>query len=65
MGLLQTLRKIRACEGEAAAQLLLEKIIHERVAEELEACAASCEDANTYDEDDPGSSFAAIIRRRS
>lgn len=34
MELLSTLRRIRACEGEVAAQLLLEGFVAERVAEE-------------------------------
>lgn len=36
MELLSTLRKIRACEGEPAAQLLLEKLIDERIAADRE-----------------------------
>ncbi len=43
MELLQTLRKIRACEGEAAAQLLLEAYVMQEVAKEMEACAKACE----------------------
>jgi len=39
MELLQTLRKIRACEGEAAAQLLLEAYVMQEVAKEREARA--------------------------
>jgi hypothetical protein len=38
MELLQTLRKIRACEGEAAAQLLLEAYVMQEVAKKMEAC---------------------------
>lgn len=34
--MLQTLRKIRACEGEAAAQLLLEMLVAQEVAAERE-----------------------------
>lgn len=32
---------------------------------EREACAKACEDAYTYQEDDPGASYAAVIRERS
>jgi hypothetical protein len=42
MELLQTLRKIRACEGDAAAQLLLEAYVGQEVAyerEQWEYCA--------------------------
>ena len=39
MELLQTLRKIRACKGEAAAQLLLEAYVMQEAAKEREACA--------------------------
>jgi hypothetical protein len=42
MNLLSALRKIRACEGEAAAQLVLEHLIAEHVAAELEACVKVC-----------------------
>jgi hypothetical protein len=42
MELIQTLRKIRACEGDAAAQLLFEAYIEQEVAyerEQWEYCA--------------------------
>lgn len=32
---------------------------------EREACAKACEDLDAYQEDDPGESFAAVIRMRS
>lgn len=41
MELLQTLRKIRACESEVAAQLLLEAYVAQEVAAERERCANS------------------------
>ena len=40
MELLQTLRRIRACEGEAAAQLLLEAYVAQEVAAERTALVA-------------------------
>ena len=43
MELLQTLRKIRACAGDAAAQLLLEKYVAQEVEAERERCAKLCE----------------------
>lgn len=43
MELIAALRKIRACEGETAAQLVLEYAIAEAVAAEREACAKVCE----------------------
>lgn len=52
MELLQTLRKIRACEGDAAAQLLLEAFVAQEVASERERCACVCEaikDSDTRD----------------
>ena len=39
MELLKTLRKIRECESDTTAQLLLEQIIKEHVVAEREACA--------------------------
>ena len=56
-------RKIRACEGEAAAQLVLEKVVLDamRTAVEVERqrCARVCEKANaTY-----GDYFAEAIRK--
>ena len=39
MELLQTLRKIRLCDGDAAAQLLLEAYVMQEVAAERERCA--------------------------
>lgn len=44
MELMQTLRKIRACEGDAAAQLLLEAFVAQEVAAERERCAKLCDD---------------------
>ena len=43
MELLQTLRKIRLCDGDAAAQLLLEAYVMQEVAAERERCAGLCE----------------------
>lgn len=45
-------------------KILAEQI---RVAIELEReeCAKVCEDATSYQEDDPGDSFAELIRARS
>ena len=43
MELIVALRKIRACEGETAAQLVLEYAIAEAVAAEREACAKVCD----------------------
>jgi anthranilate phosphoribosyltransferase len=44
MELLQTLRRIRACEGDAAAQLLLEAYVMQEAALEREACAKVCDE---------------------
>lgn len=46
MELLQTLRCIRACEGEAAAQLVLEAYVAQEVATEREKAAAKCDSAS-------------------
>ena len=43
MELLQTLRKIRLCEDDSAAQLLLEAYVMQEVAAERERCARLCE----------------------
>ena len=43
MRLFNTLRRIRACESEAAAQLLLEKYVEQEVLDEREACAKIAE----------------------
>ena len=43
MELLQTLRKIRLCEDDAAAQLLLEAYVMQEVAAERDRCARLCE----------------------
>ena len=39
--------------------------IKEAVDKEREACAKLCDDAFTYDPDDPGGGFAVLIRERS
>ena len=44
MELLQTLRKIRSCEGDAAAQLLLEAYVMQEVAAKREQCITVCID---------------------
>ena len=57
MELIATTRRIRACEGEAAAQLLLEYLIAENVAAVRERCARLCVDYSLsypFDEDDQG-----------
>ena len=36
-------------------------LIAECVAAECERCARACEDSNTFDYDDPGGFFAALI----
>lgn len=48
MELLSTLRRIRACEGDASAQLVLEAFVAERVVEECEACAQLADSMNTF-----------------
>ncbi len=40
--LISTLRRIRACENEVAAQLVLEYFIAEKIAAERERCAKVC-----------------------
>ena len=57
MDLQGTLRRIRACGGEAAAQLVLEYLIAYRVAEEREACAKACEAQEVHDIGHPGTAF--------
>jgi hypothetical protein len=50
MELMQTLRKIRACEGDAAAQLLLEAYVAQKVAAESERWARIvCDALDLYD----------------
>ena len=46
MELLHTLRCIRACENEAAAQLVLEAYVAQEVATEREKAAAKCDSAS-------------------
>ena len=41
MELVATTRRMRACEGDAAAQLLLEYLIAEKVAAERDRCIAT------------------------
>ena len=43
MELISALRKIRGCEGDAAAQAVLEYAIGEAVLAEREACAQVCD----------------------
>ena len=62
MELIATLRRIRACEGEVAAQLLLECLIAQHVSAEKERCATICDDSNIFEYDDPGGFFARLIR---
>ncbi len=71
MNALNTVRKIRACEGEAAAQLLLEKFAEAAVLAERERCAKACENywsAEPYDperglQESAARDCAATIRR--
>lgn len=63
MELIAALRKIRACEGEAAAQIVLEAVIAQAIATEREACAALAEE-HLYQGPDFGE-LAREIRKRS
>jgi hypothetical protein len=62
MKLISTLKRIRACENEAAAQLLFEKYLELNCAAIIEECAKAIEASNTYDSYDPHKFFADLVR---
>jgi hypothetical protein len=58
-------RRIRRCESEVPAQLVLEYAIAEAVAAEREACAKVCEDRPLGTTFSSAEACAAAIRARS
>ena len=63
MNLLMTLRKIRACETEVAAQVLFEHYLMLERNKAFKLAIKACEDELTYDEDDPSRTFIEAIKR--
>ena len=62
MELVATTRRVRACEGEDTALLLLEYLIATKVPRECEGCAKLFGNNGTFNYDDPGNFFACLIR---